>query len=94
MREKVVYLDSSVIIKRYIEEPGSKYIRQLYIQAYNGLIKISFSFWNISEVLGVLDKSRTEEIITDEEYRVVKKRFLCETLRLTKQGYIVVIIPD
>ncbi|MEM0244314.1 MAG: type II toxin-antitoxin system VapC family toxin, partial [Zestosphaera sp.] len=91
MREKVVYLDSSVIVKRYIEEPGSEYVGQLYVQAYNGLIKISFSLWNIGEVLGVLDKSRTREIITAEDYQVVKKRFLSETLRLTKLGYLVTV---
>jgi len=91
MKEKVIYLDSSVIVKRYIEEPGSEYIRQLYMQAYNGLVKISFSLWNIGEVLGVLDKSRTREIITTEDYQVVKKRFLSETLRLTKLGYLVIV---
>uniref|UniRef100_A0A7C4HDG2 PIN domain-containing protein n=1 Tax=Staphylothermus marinus TaxID=2280 RepID=A0A7C4HDG2_STAMA len=91
MREKVVYLDSSVIIKRYIEEPGSEYVRQLYTQAYNGLIRITYSLWNIGEILGVLEKSRTRGIITVEDYQVVKKRFLSETLRLTKLGYLIII---
>jgi len=39
----------------YIEESGSEYIQQLYMQAYNSLIKIFLSLWNIGEVSGVME---------------------------------------
>lgn len=91
MREKVIYLDSSVIVKRYVEENGSEFVRQLYMQAYNGLVKLAFSSWNVGEVLGVLDRSRVKSYITDEDYRVLKNRFLSETLRLVKLGSILII---
>lgn len=70
MREKTIYLDSSVVLKRYVEEPGGNYVRQVYKQVYNGLVKIVFSVWNIGEVLGVLDRSRVRELITAEDYQL------------------------
>jgi len=35
-RELAIYLDSSAIVKRYIEEPGSNVVRELYLKAYPG----------------------------------------------------------
>jgi len=55
MREQVVYLDSSTIVKRYIEEPGSSVVRELYFKAYTGEVILSFSVWNIGEVLEAFD---------------------------------------
>lgn len=43
MKEEMVYLDSSAIIKRYIEEPGSLEIRSLYKKTYAGEIVVSHS---------------------------------------------------
>ncbi len=47
MRGSVVYLDSSAIIKRYIGEPGSDKVRELYLKAYAGEVTLSYSLWNI-----------------------------------------------
>jgi len=52
---KIVYLDTSAIVKRYIQEAGSDVVASLYSSAWQGSVKISFSPWNIGEVLGVLD---------------------------------------
>lgn len=52
MKEQIVYLDSSVIVKRYVEEPGSNIVRELYLKAYSGEVILSYSMWNIGEVLG------------------------------------------
>ena len=46
MREEIVYLDSSVIIRRYIEEPGGLEIGRLYKRPCAGEIVISYSLWN------------------------------------------------
>lgn len=91
MKETVFYLDSSVIVKRYVEEHGSDYVRQLYIQAYNGLVKIAYSLWNIGEVLGVLERSRARGFITIEDYQIAKVLFLSETWRLAKLGSLLIV---
>ncbi|MHB8568375.1 MAG: type II toxin-antitoxin system VapC family toxin [Nitrososphaerales archaeon] len=53
-----VYLDSSAIVKRYVEETGSESVDVLY----NALEKndepdhaLTFSAWNVGEVFGVID---------------------------------------
>ncbi len=43
-------------------------------------------------MLGVVDRARIRKLITDEEYRIIKLRFLRETLRLSKLG-ILMLIP-
>ena len=53
---KVAYLDTSAIVKRYVEEPGSEVISGIYNKVLSGELKLAFSVWNIGEVLGVLDK--------------------------------------
>ncbi|MEM4425885.1 MAG: type II toxin-antitoxin system VapC family toxin [Candidatus Nezhaarchaeales archaeon] len=91
MRGKVVYLDSSVVVKRYVEESGSDQVRSLYISAYNGLVKIAFSLWNVGEVLEVLSRSRAKGLISIEDYQITKTRFLSETWRLTKLGCLLIV---
>jgi|YelNatPaOPRAMG01_1025707.scaffolds.fasta_scaffold78184_2 predicted nucleic acid-binding protein len=56
MNAKLVYLDSCSIVKRYIEEKGSEVIDTLYEKAESGKLKFAFSIWNLSEVIGALDK--------------------------------------
>ena len=91
MREEIVYLDSSAIVKRYIEEPGSDVMRSLYLKAYSGDVKLSYSVWNIGEVLGAFDRARTTGRIDEEAYKVVKKRFLLETRRMARVGLAIVV---
>ncbi len=43
MKEIVIYLDTSAIIKRYIKEPGSNIVRKTYLRAYAGEVILSFS---------------------------------------------------
>ncbi len=86
MNAPIVYLDSSAIIKRYLEEPGSKAVRDLYIKTYSGETRIAYSIWNIGEVLGVLDRAKRLDRINDREYSVTRKRFLGETRRMLKLG--------
>ncbi len=54
--KQIVYLDSSAMVKRYVEEPGSEEVRKTYLRVYSGEIIISCNVWNIGEVLGVFDK--------------------------------------
>ena len=91
MREEIVYLDTSALVKRYVLEPGSDFIRKLYLRAYSGEVVLSFSAWNIGEVLGVLDKARGVGRISSEAYAVSRKRFLAETRRLAKLGSLTIV---
>ena len=86
MKEEMVYLDSSAIIKRYIEEPGSLEIRSLYKKTYAGEIVVSHSLWDVGEVLGAFDRARSLERIAEDDYHTVKRRFLNEIRLLSKQN--------
>jgi len=92
MNVKIVYLDSSAIIKRYINEPGTSVVRKVFLDAYTSEIRIAFSIWNIGEVLGVFDKARRQGRITEREYVIVRGRFLSELRRMIKLS-ISIIVP-
>ena len=91
MSERVVYLDSSVIVKRYVEEPGSDRTREIFLGAYSGEHRLSYSIWNVGEVLGVLDRARSQNRIEPEDYTVARTRFVSETRRMDRVGLTLVI---
>ena len=91
MKEQKIYLDSSAIVKRYVREPGSKAVREVYLRALSGEIALSFSIWNIGEVLGVLDRARNTGRLGDKEYLLARKRFLLETRRLVKIEQLIIV---
>jgi len=91
MRGEVVYLDSSAIVKRYFEEPGSRIVRRAYLRAYSGEVVLSYSAWNVGEVLGVLDRARRTGRVGEEVYALARRRLLVETRRLAKLGALLLI---
>lgn len=91
MSGKIAYLDTSAIIKRYVDEPGSDVVRSLYKRCYFGELRISFSIWNVGEVLGVIDRARMLGRIREEDYLITKKRFLAETIRLVRLGILLIV---
>ena len=54
--EEIYYLDTSALVKRYVEEPGSETVDGIYEDAYRGIKALSFSYWNIAEAVAVFDK--------------------------------------
>jgi len=92
LNTKIVYLDTSAIVKRYVLERGTEVVKALYSNAWNGEVRLSFSLWNIGEVLGALDKYRQRGLLGDNEYRASRKMFLSETIRMLKLG-ILKIVP-
>lgn len=54
--EDVYYLDTSALVKRYVEEPGSETVDRIYSEAYRGVAVVAFSYWNIAEAAVVFDK--------------------------------------
>uniref|UniRef100_A0A7C2FXR5 PIN domain-containing protein n=1 Tax=Thermosphaera aggregans TaxID=54254 RepID=A0A7C2FXR5_9CREN len=81
---KIAYLDTSAIVKRYIQEVGSDIVASVYSNAWQGEAKISFSLWNIGEVLGVLDKYYRRGWLTGEDFKLARREFIGETLRMLK----------
>ncbi|MCI2414154.1 MAG: hypothetical protein MPF33_02690 [Candidatus Aramenus sp.] len=54
-----VYLNTSAIIKRYFKEENSDKVDEVYSEVWQGKSeKISFSAFNVSEVVGVLYRFR------------------------------------
>ena len=80
----IVYLDSSAIVKRYILEPGSEIVSEVYNKALSGELVFSFSVWNIGEVLGVLDKYYKRGWLDKHDYMKARHQFIGETIRLLK----------
>lgn len=91
MTEKVAYLDSSAIVKRYVYENGSELIRAQYNDAYLGNVLLSFNVWNIGEVYGVFERARAQKRITTKQLNEVMGRFSNETARLKKIGRIRIV---
>jgi predicted nucleic acid-binding protein len=50
------YLDTSALVKRYVSEPGSEVVDEIFKDAYRGAKLISFSYWNVAEASVVFDK--------------------------------------
>ncbi len=80
----VVYLDSSAIVKRYVLEPGSDLVAKVYHKVLNGEVILSFSAWNIGEVLGVLDRYYRRGWLSVEDYEEARYQFIGETVRLLR----------
>jgi len=91
MTARSVYLDSSAILKRYLNENGSDLVKKAFRDAYRGEVKLAFSFWNIGEVIGVFDKKLRRGQLTEEEFNFLKRGFLAEVKRFTRLGVLEVI---
>ncbi len=88
----IFYLDTSAIVKRYVEEPGSQIIDQIYEDAYREKIVIAFSYWNIAEAALVFDKYEKRIGVNA---RSLFREMLRETRTLARmnQGIIMYVSP-
>ncbi|MHA1267607.1 MAG: type II toxin-antitoxin system VapC family toxin [Candidatus Helarchaeota archaeon] len=80
----LIYLDSSAITKRYINEKGTETIDVIFDASEVEKIKISFSIWNIGETIGVFDQYHQRNWINKEEFRTAIRKFLIEVQKLYK----------
>jgi len=95
MNEKLVYLDSSAIVKRYTKETGTSTVDFVYRQAELGKLVVGFSIWNIGETVGALDRYHTRGVLSDEEFRETlkllygenEKMMRLDSLRIEPIGY-------
>jgi predicted nucleic acid-binding protein len=77
-----LYLDSSVIVKRYVSEPDSHTVDYIFDKGWAGEISIATSIWNIGEVLGILDERRRRKWLTESELTKALENFTSEVVRL------------
>ena len=80
------YLDTSALIKRYVEERGTPAIDILFDRASDGGLVIATSLWNLGEALGVLDYRRQRRLLTEHEFDVAVQNLASEALRLMHVG--------
>jgi predicted nucleic acid-binding protein len=86
MNVKLVYLDSSSIAKRYIEEEGSQVVDAVYEKAEAGKLGFAFSVWNVGEVLGVLDRYLSRGLLTEDDFKTTLSDFLSESIKMARLG--------
>lgn len=92
MRDRIICLDSSAILKRCIEEPGSSRVREAYLRGYSRDVALSYSVWNIGEVLCAFDGARRSDRIDDGTYGIARRRFLLEVRRMVRTGLALVVL--
>jgi predicted nucleic acid-binding protein len=88
MEERRVYLDSSAIVKRYVQEKGTDVVDSVFREAEMGACVVCFSMWNVGELATVLDKVERKGMLNARE---VFGTFLRETMRLRRSGSVDVI---
>ena len=86
-----VYMDSSVITKRYVKEEGTETAQEIYSMAETGSLMLIHSIWNIGEVLGVLDQYRRRGLITNEQHNHAVTNFTSEVIKLMRLSSLTVM---
>lgn len=86
-----LYLDTSIILKRYIAESGTETADIIFDKAEMGELMITISLWNIGEALGVLDEKRGKGWLTEKEFEVALNNFAEELVKLIRLKTIEVI---
>lgn len=86
MNEQNVYLDTSSIVKRYVEETGSRLVDLIYAKGEAGKHQIAMSLWNLGEVIGVLDSYRMRRLLDEDTFLKTLKGFLAESEKMIRLG--------
>ena len=89
--DEICYLDTSALVKRYVEEHGTEVIDNIFKDAYRGIKTISFSYWNIGEAVVVFDKY---ERIAGLNAKKLLKDMLREIKTLTRLHRIILVGVD
>lgn len=79
-----LYLDTSVILKRYVTEEETELADDVFEKAETGEVTIAFSLWSIGEALGVLDEKRRRGWLTQSEFDQTLNLFSDELVKLMR----------
>lgn len=85
-----IYLDTSALAKRYVEEEGTEIVDFVFNQASTEH-KLVFSFWNLGECLVVFDKYHNRGHLTQEQLKDVIQRLMAEGRELFHKGFLVIV---
>ncbi len=80
------YLDSSALVKRYVQEPGTPAVDIIFDRASVGAIIIATSVWNLGEAFGVFDYRRRRRLLSEREFRLAVQSLTSEVLGLMRSG--------
>ena len=86
-----LYLDSSCIVKRYVTEPGTRIVDEIFDRAGAGEIHIVFSIWNVGEVMGILDEKLKRGWISEGDFNSAMRKFADELIKLLRLRSVEVI---
>ncbi len=81
-----VYLDTSALVKRYVQEPGTTAVDTIFDKASIGALAIATSVWNVGEAFGVFDYRRRRKLLTEYEFRVALQSLNTEVVGLMRTG--------
>lgn len=93
MSARNVYLDTSTIVKRHIEQKGSNLVDDVYGRAEVGALKLSFSMWNVGQLIGALDQHLSRKVISEMQFRTSTKDLVAETTKLFRLGHLNIRSP-
>nr|MDO8099683.1 type II toxin-antitoxin system VapC family toxin [Candidatus Njordarchaeota archaeon] len=79
-----LYVDSSVIVKRYIIEAGTELIDEIFDKAEESRLNLSLSTWNIGETLGALDEKRRRGRLSEKDFSESLRKFVEELFEFLK----------
>jgi predicted nucleic acid-binding protein len=77
-----LYLDSSIVVKRYVTELGTPVTDFVFEQAEREKIFLALSLWNIGEALGVFDERRRRGWLSEDGFLEVLKAMANELVKL------------
>lgn len=81
-----LYLDTSALVKRYVQEPGTIAVDTIFDKASIGALTIATSVWNMGEAFGVFDYRRRRKLLTEHEFRVALQSLNTEVIGLMRTG--------
>lgn len=87
----LIYLDSSMIVKRYVQEKGTSFADFLFDRASQGYLTLAFNLLNVGEVLGVFDQYLKRKWVDQETFNKMMAKFIDETLRLLRISQLVIL---
>ena len=87
----LVYLDSSAIVKRYIEEKGSDVIDVVYTSIEDGNNRAAFSIWNVGEVIGAIDTRQQKGDIDEKSMGESIRLFVGETKKFVAMRRLIIL---
>ncbi len=88
MSERRAYLDSSAIVKRYVEERGTETVDSIFKEAEVGTVELHFSAWNVGEVAAAFDRYERRGVINGKQTYTI---FLNESARLSRSGTLAIM---